>query len=74
MSKPYQLHAEKIVPTSWLRQNAEKIVLLPLIAGTIAGIISLVGSLVGALNRLPGGEDHAAPPVSEDHQPQRGHG
>jgi len=70
MSKPYQLHAEKIVPTSWLRQNAEKIVLLPLIAGTIAGIISLVG----ALNRLPSGEDHAAPPVSEDHQPQRGHG
>ena len=75
MSKPYQLHAEKIVPTSWLRQNAEKIVLLPLIAGTIAGIISLVG----ALNRIPGGEppaaaDHAAPPVSGDHQPLRGHG
>jgi hypothetical protein len=70
MSKLHQLHAEKIVPTSWLRKHTETIILLPLIAGVIAGIISLVG----ALNRLPGGEDHAAPPVSADHQPQRGHG
>ena len=77
MARLHQLHAEKIVPMSGLRQlHAERIVLLPLLAGVIAGIICLVG----ALNRLPGGEppraaeDHAAPPVSADHQPLRGHG
>jgi len=55
---------------SRLRQlHAEKVVLLPLLGALIAGIICLVG----ALNRFPGGEplpaaeDHAAPPVSEDH-------
>ena len=60
---------------SRLRQlHAEKIVLLPLLGGVIAGIICLVG----ALNRLPGGEPpqvaegHAAPSVSEYHQPLRG--
>ena len=62
---------------SRLRQlHAEKVVLLPLLGGVIAGIICLVG----ALNRFPGGEppaaaeDHAAPAVSEDHQPLRGPG
>ena len=76
MARLHQLQAEKIVPMSGLRQlHAERIVLLPLLAGVIAGIICLVG----ALNRIPGGqppmaEDHAAPPVSADHQPLRGHG
>jgi len=38
---------------SRLRQlHPEKLVLLPLLGGEIAGIISLVG----ALNRFPGGE------------------
>jgi hypothetical protein len=62
---------------SRLRQlHAEKLVLLQLLCGVIAGTICLVG----ALNRSPGGEprpaaeDHAAPPVSEDHQPLRGPG
>jgi hypothetical protein len=74
------LHAEKVVlfrkqdlPISRLRQwHAEKVVLLPLLFGVIAGIISLVG----ALNREPppAAEDYAAPPVSEDHQPLRGPG
>jgi hypothetical protein len=63
MSRSHQLHAEKVV-------------LIPLLGGVIAGIICLVG----ALNHLPGGEpppaaeDHAAAPVSEDHQPLRGPG
>lgn len=77
MSTLHQLHAEKIIPLSPLRQlHAENIVLLPLIAAVIAGI----ACLVGALNRSPGGdplpvaEDHAAPPVSADHQPLRGPG
>jgi hypothetical protein len=78
MSSLHQLHAEKIVPMSRLRQlHAEKIVLLPLLAGLIAGIICLAG----ALNRVPGGappplaaEDHAGPPFSQDHLPQRGPG
>jgi hypothetical protein len=40
-------------PMSRLRQlHPEKLVLLPLLGGVIAGIISLVG----ALNRIPGGE------------------
>ena len=55
-----------------LRLHAERIVLLPLLAGVIAGIICLVG----ALNRAeppPAAEKHAAP-LSEDHQPLRGPG
>ena len=58
---------------SRLRQlRAEKVVLLPLLGGVIAGIICLVG----ALNRAeppPAAEKHAAP-LSEDHQPLRGPG
>ena len=52
---------------SRLRQHAEKIVLLPLLGGVIAGIIYLAA----ALHRFPGGEpplaatDHAAPLISE---------
>ena len=59
MSRSHQLHAEKVV-------------LIPLLGGVIAGIICLVG----ALNREPpaAAEDHAAAPVSEDHQPLRGPG
>jgi len=63
MSRSHQLHAEKVV-------------LIPLLGGVIAGIICLVG----ALNRFSGGElppaaeDHAAPPVSEVQQPLRGPG
>ena len=53
------------LPISRLLQlHAEKIVLLPLLGGVIAGIIYLVG----ALNRLPGGEPPPAALVSEDHQ------
>jgi len=87
MSKLRQLHAEKVVllplregdcrkgdlPKSKLRQlHAERLVLLPLLAGVIVSIIYLVG----ALNRLPpsAAEDHAAPSVSQDHQPLRDHG
>ncbi len=77
MSKLHQLHAENIIPMSGLRRlHAESILLLPLIAGVIAGIICLVG----ALNRVPGGvlppaaADHAAAPISEDHQALRGPG
>jgi hypothetical protein len=78
MSTLHQLHAENIVPASSLGQlHAEKLVLLPLLVGVIAGIICLVG----ALNRLPGpasppaaAEHHAAPAVSDDHQPLRGPG
>jgi hypothetical protein len=77
MSKLHQLHDEKLVPMSRLRQlHAENIVLFPLIAGVIAGIICLVGA-----HRFPGPEsppraaqDHAAPTVSDDHQPLRGPG
>ena len=50
--------------------RAETIVLLPLIIGVIAGIICLVS----ALNRAeppPAAANHAASPVSEDHQPLR---
>jgi hypothetical protein len=56
------------LPISRLRQlHAEKVVLLPLLGGVIAGIIYLVG----ALNRFPGGEPPPAALVSEDHQPLR---
>jgi hypothetical protein len=64
-------------PMSKLRRlHAERLVLLPLLAGVIVSIIYLIS----ALNRFPAGEspvaaeDHAAPPVSEDHQPMRDHG
>jgi hypothetical protein len=87
MSGSRQLRAEKIVllpligadriaanvngTKPRLRQlRAEQLVLLPLIGGVIAGIICLVG----ALNRAeppPAAEKHAAPPISEDHQPLR---
>jgi hypothetical protein len=53
--------------------HAEKVVLLPLLGALIAGIICLVG----ALNRFPAppaAQDHAASPVSEDHQPLRNPG
>lgn len=56
--------------------HADKLILLPLLAGVIAGIICLAG----ALNRVPGGEPpaaaghHAASPVSEDQQALRGAG
>jgi len=77
-SRLRQSDAEKVVlfrkgnlPKSKLRQlHAERLVLLPLLAGVIVSIIYLVG----ALNRFPAGEppvvadDHAAPPVSQDHQ------
>ena len=49
--------------------HAEKVVLLPLLGALIAGIICLVG----VLNRFPA-QDHAASPVSEDHQPLRNPG
>ncbi|MGC2078378.1 MAG: hypothetical protein WA728_20555 [Xanthobacteraceae bacterium] len=56
------------LPISRFRLHAEKVVLLPLLGGVIAGIIYLVG----ALNRFPGGEPQSAALVSEDHQPLRG--
>jgi len=84
MSRLGHLHAEKVVLLPRLeprkgdlpmsRLHAEKIVLLPLLGGLIAGIICLAG----ALNRVPGGEpplaaeDHAEPPVNQDHQPGSG--
>jgi hypothetical protein len=79
MPRLRQLHAGKVVllrkgdlPISRSRQlQAEKLVLLPLLGGVIASIIYLVA----ALDRLPPwAADHAAPSVSEDHQPLRDHG
>ena len=80
MSRLRQSHAEKVVllrkgdlAISRSRQlHAEKLILLLLLGGVIASIIYLVG----ALNRLPpsAAEDHAAPSVSQDHQPLRDHG
>jgi hypothetical protein len=79
MSKLHQLDAEKIVPMSRLRQlRAENIVLLPLIAGVIAGIICLVGarSTISPREEPPAAAagDHAASPVSEYHPSLRGPG
>lgn len=54
---------------SRFRQHADKVVLLPLLGGVIAGIIYLAA----ALHHFPGGEppagggDHAAPLISEGH-------
>ena len=77
MSRIHQVHAENIVPISGYRRvHAERIVLLPLLAAVIAGIICLAG----ALNRIPSEElppaagNHAAPSVSKDHQPLPSHG
>jgi len=71
MSTIHEVHAEKIVPMRRLRQlHAERILLLPLLAGIIAAIICLAG----ALNRIPGG---GPPPAADDHaahQPLRGNG
>ena len=88
MSRLRQLLAEKVVllppiggdripanvngSKSRLRHlRAEKVVLLPLLGGVIAGIICLVGGLNRA-EPPPTAEKHAAPPISEDHQPQCG--
>jgi hypothetical protein len=52
--------------------RAEKVVLLPLLGGVIAGIICLVSAL-SRTEPPPAAEKHAAP-LSKDHQPLRGPG